>query len=431
MSGAVLILGGGIAGLSAQHHLAKNGVSSLILEAEQDTGGLLRSFEIDGFTFDHAVHLSFASEPEVREVFDKTPFHTHQPEAVNWEAGRWLRHPVQNNLFPLNEEDKLQLINGLIDAHEKPTEGLPVHYGDWLIAQYGRPIAERYPMRYTRKYWRCEAEGLGTDWISQRMRQADLKEVLAGALVENDENTYYVKEMRYPQRGGYYSFIKDLSDNANAETGAHVEGINLTRKEVRLANGGTREFEQLVSTISLPNLILAIDEAPTEIKTIARDLTATSIDLISVGFSRPAVSPSLWFYIYDEWIEAARAYSPDWKSASNVPAGCSALQFEIYSGPNETADRSPQYLLENTRKAILAMGIAKDEDILFMDHRRVRDGNVIFFKGMEEKRRQCHEWLAAHDICWAGRFGEWDYLWSNQAFMSGRRAADRVLQIRG
>jgi hypothetical protein len=26
----------------------------------------------------------------------------------------------------------------------------------------------------------------------------------------------------------------------------------------------------------------------------------------------------------------------------------------------------------------------------------------------------------------AGRFGEWDYLWSNQAFMSGLRAARKI-----
>jgi len=26
----------------------------------------------------------------------------------------------------------------------------------------------------------------------------------------------------------------------------------------------------------------------------------------------------------------------------------------------------------------------------------------------------------------AGRFGEWDYLWSNQAFMSGMKAAKRI-----
>jgi len=25
-----------------------------------------------------------------------------------------------------------------------------------------------------------------------------------------------------------------------------------------------------------------------------------------------------------------------------------------------------------------------------------------------------------------GRFGEWDYLWSDQSFMSGKKAADKI-----
>lgn len=421
----VAILGGGVAGLAAFDTLQKAGRDALILEAQDSVGGLLRSFDVEGFTFDHAVHLSFATEREVREVFDQTPYITHKPESLNWDGGTWLRHPAQNNLYPLSGQEKLDLISGLMDVPDD--QETPTDYGAWLTAQYGAPIAERYPLRYTRKYWRTEAKNLGTKWIGQRMRRADLKEVLRGALTQDKSNTYYVREMRYPEKGGYFSFIRTLAENANVARSSKVIGLNLGRKEIRLEKGRKLTFNRLISTLRLPDFVESIDEAPQQLKQTAQSLSATTIDLISVGFSKPDVPPALWFYIYDEWIEAARAYSPSWKSPQNAPAGCSSLQFEIYSGPGEQAERSPEHLIENTRKAILEMGLAQEDDILFMDHRRVEDGNVIFFQGMEEKRDTCLNWLSEQGIASAGRFGEWDYLWSNQAFMSGVNAAKQIL----
>ena len=46
----ILILGGGLAGLSTAYHLDEE--PHLVLEAEDTAGGLCRSREIDGFVFD-------------------------------------------------------------------------------------------------------------------------------------------------------------------------------------------------------------------------------------------------------------------------------------------------------------------------------------------------------------------------------------------
>ena len=47
----VLILGAGLAGLSAAWHL--RGRDVLVLERQHEVGGLCRSFREAGFTFDH------------------------------------------------------------------------------------------------------------------------------------------------------------------------------------------------------------------------------------------------------------------------------------------------------------------------------------------------------------------------------------------
>jgi protoporphyrinogen oxidase len=418
----LLILGGGIAGLSAAWTARELGLSALVLEARESAGGLLDSFSVEGFRFDNGVHLSFATEPEVRAIFDRTPYREHEAVSFCWDSGFWLRHPVQNNLYPLPVEERIALIDGLV----RQQEGEIRTYRDWLVQQYGGPIAARWPLTYTEKYWTVPAEELGIDWIGQRMRRADLSEVLRGAMAERAPNTYYISRMRYPERGGYRAFIKPLIEAAAIRTAARVVSIDPARREVTLAGKETISYRSLVSTLPLPNLVAMMRDVPAAVRADAETLFATRVDLISVALRRSEVSPSLWFYIYDQDILAARVYSPSWKSADNVPLGCSSLQWEIYSSSRRPLTVSVAEMTENCIAAMERMGLAARSDVIFTHHKHLPFGNVVFDIGMEERRDRVRAWVETQGIGLAGRFGEWAYLWSNQSFMSGRTAVERL-----
>lgn len=420
-----LVLGGGIAGVAAAYAAELAGVPAVVFEAADRPGGLLDNFTIQGFRFDTAVHLSFASEPEVRAVFDRTQFITHAPESLCWDHGVWIKHPAQNNMYPLAAEDKVELIAGLATSKLATIN----NYRDWLVGQYGPAIAARWPLVYTEKYWTVPAESLGVGWVGERMRRADMREVLRGAFMAAPEGTYYVKEMRYPAIGGYRAFIEPMIEAVQVRCGQRAVAVDPDAKVVTFAGGERVRYQKLVSTIPLPVLVEMIEDVPADVSEAAASLFATQLDLISVGFSRPKVSPSLWFYIYDREIWAARAYAPDWKSPDNAPAGCSSLQFEIYASRARPQTASPEQLKRNTVEALKTMGLADECDILFVDHRRLPYANVVFDLGMEARREKVLAWVRSLDIKVAGRFGEWDYLWSNQAMMSGVRAAQAAFSL--
>jgi protoporphyrinogen oxidase len=109
------------------------------------------------------------------------------------------------------------------------------------------------------------------------------------------------------------------------------------------------------------------------------------------------------------------------KSPENAPEGCSSLQFEIYSR-GEQSQYSKEEVVANTLAALVKMGIGQPEDVLFTDHRVLNFGNVIFDLGMEANRQRVLDWAAANGIASCGRFGAWDYLWSNQSLLSGYNA---------
>jgi len=259
------------------------------------------------------------------------------------------------------------------------------------------------------------------------MRRANVREVLKGAFTPETPNHYYASEMRYPKRGGYRAFVEPLMNDAEIHINHQVAEIFLKRRMVRFTNGQLVKFEKLISTLPLPNLIKIIDMVPDDVRSAAETLFATSIDLISVGFHKPNVQPYLWFYIYDKDIFAARAYSPSIKSADNAPENCSSLQFEIYSSTRKPQNYSPAEMKANTFMALKKMGLVeKNDEIVLMHHKRLNWGNVVFDIGMEERRDHVLEWLKSIGIISAGRFGEWDYLWSNQAFISGMKAVEKI-----
>ena len=84
------------------------------------------------------------------------------------------------------------------------------NYEEWLKAQYGEYFAEKYPMRYTRKYWGVDAHEMGTEWTGGRLFIPDLDEILYSAFEQKTRNVYYAKEMRYPVREDIKPFYRHL-----------------------------------------------------------------------------------------------------------------------------------------------------------------------------------------------------------------------------
>src|SRR5690242_13020830 len=90
-----IILGAGIAGLSAAYFLNQRGVRTLVLEKSATYGGLARSFRWNGFWCDFAAHRLFTDDPQVLEqVRALVPLHHHQRRSKIRLRGAWMSDPI-------------------------------------------------------------------------------------------------------------------------------------------------------------------------------------------------------------------------------------------------------------------------------------------------------------------------------------------------
>lgn len=412
-----LILGAGISGLGASYALKGRGKKSVILEKDNTYGGLCGNITIKGFRFDRFVHLSFSTIKEVNDIFSQVEggIYRHLPNPSNIYKGKWIKHPAQNNLYVLDDDEKKAILE---DFKKRPDASTAMvnNYEDWLRLQFGNYFAEHFPMVYTRKYWMKEASELRTEWAGKRIYQPSLDEVIAGSKAEDERITYYAKEMRYPKTGGYKHFLSLMADNADIRYNAMVKHINTRERLVETADGNVYSYERLISSLPLPELIPMLDIVPDEVMVSVSKLEATCGYHVSIALKTKDIPPYLWWYIYDEDNLASRVYSPSLKSPDNAPEGCSSLQMEVYCKENAYTE---QELLDRTVGKLVEYGIIKQEDILFTHIGFEKYANIIFTEPIYDSRKVVRDYLSSIGIETIGRFGEWDYLWSDQSLMSG------------
>ena len=413
-----VIIGSGVSGLGAAHALKERGESAVILEKDATFGGLCGSFNIKGFTFDRFVHLSFAKKEEAAtKLFEEScsDIIQHTSNPFNIYKGKWIKHPAQNNLYPLEEWEKEKVIE---DFRKRPTVfDTPKNYEEWLRIQFGNYFAEHFPMKYTRKYWMKESRDLRTEWTGGRFYQPSIDEVIEGSKTSETPITYYSKEMLYPAKGGYKTFLRKMAEETKIRYNCGVSRIDTTNKTLYAGNQKDEiKYGRLISSMPLPALISIIDNVPDQVRDAAAQLEATCGYHVSIALTTKNIPPYLWWYIYDEDNLSARVHSPSLKSPNNVPDGCSSLQMEVYCKQNEYTE---QQLLDRTVGKLVEIGVIKEEDILFTHLGYEHYANVIFTEPIYRCRKIVRDWLSSEGIETIGRFGEWDYLWSDQALVSG------------
>jgi protoporphyrinogen oxidase len=116
-------------------------------------------------------------------------------------------------------------------------------------------------------------------------------------------------------------------------------------------------------------------------------------------------------------------------SATNVPAGCGSIQAEVYfSRKYRPLTGSPDDLIDTVIRDLKRTGTIREEDRILTRHAMVIPyANVIFDLDRPEAIKTVHGYLDDLGIAYCGRYGDWGYMWTDESFISGERAAERAL----
>lgn len=181
----------------------------------------------------------------------------------------------------------------------------------------------------------------------------------------------------------------------------------------------------------LPELIARIPKAPEAVKEAAEKLSCSSHLLVSVGVKRPALNDAYWMYVYDEDIPFSRISFPSKYSGRIAPEGYASAQVEIVHSKYKALP-AQESIADLTVEGLIRCGILHNrEEIDMLDIRDIKYANVIFDFDRQANLALVHDYLRQVGIHWCGRYGDWEYHWTDQAMLSGERAANEVRAILG
>lgn len=431
MTAEIAILGAGMAGLGAAYKLRSEERRGVIFDKNPYAGGHTMSHHRGGFIFDEGPHVSFTKNERIRQLFKEAvegDFLKVDAYIDNYWQGHWVKHPVITNLHGLPESNVVACIRDYVEA-KAVAEPRIENYQDWLVASYGRTYAETFPLRYTWKYHTTTAGNMSTEWVGPRLYQASLDEVLRGALTAESPNIHYVQDYRYPRRDGFSAFLRQLIGDSEIELLHEVTGIDVRQRILRFRNGKTAAYAGLVSSLPLPELIPMIDGAPPHVREAAERLACTTLVLVNLGINRQEISKASWTYFYDDEFPFSRVSFPRTFSPHVVPNNAGSIQAEVYfSKKYRPLTVTPESLIDPVIEGLKRCGLIRpDDQVLFREAMLIPYANIIFDLDRTQALSIVHGYLDELGIGYCGRYGDWGYLWTDEAFESGDRAVQRVL----
>ena len=428
----IVVIGSGMAGYGAAHRLYAEGMAPVMYDKNAHYGGHTASFRYEsGFLFDVGPHISFTKDPRIQDLFADSVdqrFETIQINLNNYWRGYWPLHPVQLHLHGMPEDLIIKVITDFVDERQAPERPVK-NYADWLYASFGKTFAESFPMQYTRKYHLTTAENMSTDWLGPRIYRPSLEEVIRGAISAAASHVHYITHFRYPSDGGFMCYLKKFVPKGNLKLNHELVSIDPRARQLTFSNGLVTNYDRLVSSVALPDLIRMIQGAPQDVVDASRRLACSTCVLVNIGVNRADISQAHMTYFYDEDICFTRLGFPHMLSSKNAPPGMGSIQAEVYfSDKYKPFTGAPEDWIEPVIRDLRRCGLLREEDkILSRKAMLLRYANIIFDLERAAALKTVHGYLDDLGIAYCGRYGDWGYMWTDESFKSGELAAERAL----
>lgn len=427
---SVLVVGAGVAGLTAGEELTRQGASVTIIEREEQVGGLARSFRHDGVTFDlgpHRFHTDDEGvEGQIRDVLGMDIRLIDRSSAV------WLYNSYHD--WPLARASLLKLppmvmVQAALDLFRRP------HRTDdslesYVLSKYGKTLYDIFFKPYTEKFLTYRCNELHSDWasaginravIDKRYRFDSLFNVAKTTLLPPPVHTRFI----YPESGGVDRYPEALASRIGRGGGQVITSSSVAKLErqgqsitAAITEKGERlAFDHLIWTAPLPLLLDLLELPPSGLEYL-RELI---FNFVVRG--RPAL-PYQWTYYGGAALSFMRASLPTYFSPSNDGSGTSGVCLEVVCQEGDELWDEPSLLRRNLEYDMVRVGLVRQrQDVLSMHVERIPEAYPIYILDYPARLRKAVADVVgcAENVLLLGRTGTF---WYNNMDHSIRQAMD-------
>lgn len=382
------ILGGGLAGLSLGYFLNQRGYDFTILEKSSETSGLLKSVQIDGFTFDvGGSHIIFSKDREILNFMvsllrDNVVKNRRNTKILY--KGHYVKYPFENGLADLPKQDNFECLYHFIQnliAKEKGLLKPPRNMKEWFYYMFGRGIAEKYLIPYNEKIWKYPLEKMSTVWV-ERIPQPPVEDIIKSSLGIPTEGYAHQLYFYYPKVGGIQSLAKAFEEPIKDKVITNFEVKKIKKEDGKwIVSNGNKEFgfNKIISTIPLQELIKALEDVSMEVIEAVNNLKFNSLITVGIGVDKPKLNDFSWLYIPDKDVLTHRVSFPSNYSPYVAPQGKFSVLAEItYREGDEISKMKDKEIAERTVEDLDRLGIINKDDVILTTVYRFKYAYVIY-----------------------------------------------------
>jgi protoporphyrinogen oxidase len=438
-----LILGGGPAGLTAGYLLAKLGRPVLVLEAEDQVGGLSKTVVRDGYRFDLGGHRFFTKSPEVEslwlEVLGEELLLRPRLSRIYWN-GRFLDYPlsaadVVRKLGPVELTRCLASYLATVVRRRGQERSLE----EWVSNRFGKRLYDLFFSTYTEKVWGVPGSQIRAEWAAQRIKGLSLRTAAKDALLGGGGRAVksLVREFHYPRYGPGQMWeemarrIEQLG--GEVVTGAAVERIHLDGARVSAVEADGKKIlcAEVISSLPLRALAEMTSPAPpAEALVAARGLTYRDFLTVALVLGGDDLFPDNWVYVHDPSVRVGRIQNYRSWSPWMVPEAdrtCLGLEYFCFEG-DDLWTMSDDGLVELAAGELDGLGLASAAGVERGFVERVPKAYPVYGDDYAERLATVRGWLdGLSNLQQVGRNGLHRYNNSDHSMLTAIRAVDNLV----
>jgi len=410
------ILGGGVSGLMVGRLLRERGERVEIFELEEKLGGLCRSEVVDGFVYDIAGgHIFHSRRPELIDFI----VGLLGDEAVRNERNtkvfyrdRYVKYPFENGLADLPVQDRCECLMSYVDAHYrrqylKPQP--PKDFRSWCYHRFGKGITELFMLPYNEKIWNIDLGKLGSDWISGRVPDAPVEDVVKAALGIDTEGYKHQAVFHYPRHGGFQTFVDKLAAGA-ADQVRLCTPVESVRKTPAGWEVNGLAYDDVINCMPIHELLPTLEDVPQEVADAAERLIWNSVATFLIGLEGDEPRPYSWLYLpHPENGPCNRITYLSNYSPHNAPEGCTAVLAEVTYPGSEDFEIDDAYV-QHVVGSLDANGMLDRRKVCRTAWRRLKYAYAVYDIGSSKNIAAVLEYFERIGLASVGRFARFSYI---------------------
>jgi protoporphyrinogen oxidase len=444
-----VVLGGGLAGLTAAHRLTEADQPTVVIEKGARVGGLARTICHGGFRFDLGGHRFLTDNERIMALVSGLlgdELLSVPRSSQIFMHGKFVDYPLNpvNALFGLGLSTTASIIFDYTREKVRQVISKPplVSLEDWVVAQFGRRMFDLYFRDYSEKVWGIDCHNISMEWVAKRIDGLSLWKAVKHSLFKlgGQGCKTLTDSFVYPRLGigqlsdrlrDYIADRNQVRTSTEVQQVYHLDGM-ITGVELRDDAGssllrGSQYFSSIPLTLLLEKMC---PRPPEEVMAAVSRISFRSLAVVSLMLNRKKVTDLTWLYFPGNDVPFGRIHEPTNWSPEMAPVGQTHLVAEYFCDRDDRIwNSTDEELTTTTADHLQRLKFLEASEVMDSRVLRIPYAYPIFNVNYRENLQIITDWLGQFsNLHLIGRSGRYSYLNMDCAMESGLEAAERVLR---